>query len=300
MTGPMMPAKTSADLYPPRTPDDVLATLAAVAPERGENNTVVIRRALGNQERSTLSNRLKALEPFVKPGRQSVIVESISSLLLGFGGSEDGESHIVRAAEWARFCEDLPWWAIERACLKIARWDITAEEVGSKQIDSNWRPTIAQLHKLGAAIAHPVQQESYRISCALRGVAMIAKRQLTDEERAAEAARIGESLADFNRTRAEAEIATAAERTGRAVASQQDALRASADMIAREYRAAGIDVPPWQGDMPPTSLSMMLRLGWTITEDPHGKKILIAPYKPRDRGPTPQRAKGDLNDEIPF
>jgi len=287
----------------PATPDVVRNALATLTGERDKDRNPVVRRALSTEEKTALATRSKELDPFADPGTPKKKGEEITAMLMGFGGASLSiDEARLTAVQYARTCQDLPLWAVARACGRFSRGEVRPEEVGQEgKLNLNFRPTTAQLYVVAAAIAKPVMEERYRIGAALRAVALLPKRQLSPEEQAAEAAAIEASRAAYVKQAAAFEEAITAERTGRQIEAVRRARDMTAEHIARDYRAAGLDVPPWQGDMPPASLSLMLSLGWTITEDPHGKKILIAPRKPRDPGPTPRRPESkDLNDEIPF
>jgi hypothetical protein len=62
----------------------------------------------------------------------------------------------------------------------------------------------------------------------------------------------------------------------RAEEEKRARLEVSAAMIEREYRALGLE-PHRGADGTVTSLSLLLRMGWTVGETPNGGKVLLRP-----------------------
>lgn len=300
-----VPSMISISTPQPR-PAIVDGALRVLTGSRDPDRRALLARALTDEERRALATRSKDLEPFANPGTAQQKGEEIAGMLMGLKGQALSlEEARAVAVQYVKTCAELPLWAVARACHRFATGQVRAEEIGQEgRLDPNWRPSTAALYRVAAKMAEPVQEERFRIGEAMRGTLMIAKRAETEEERVATAERINAKLKETRAALAAEEVRQAAERSGRMLERRDEARRASAAFIEQEYRAAGLEPPPWQGDIPPVSLAVMLSMGWTIADGPHGEKVLIKPKQPRDRGPTPQPpgAKGDaeLNDKIPF
>lgn len=299
----MKAVTTHSDIYPPPAADEIAVIIAKTAPTRNADGKVTIRHALAPDSRKLLASRHAELEKWTAPGKQTKLTESISALLLGLDRRNlDGESHMVTATEWARFCGDLPWWAVERACIRFARGEVRPDELGVDHFDVGWAPNVAQLHRVASAIAQRLRDERYQIGCCLTGVLMIAQREQTAEERAASAARIAERLAQFNGEFKATADREAEDRRARNAGLEAERRRHDAEFIDRqiaaEWKALGVAPPETKPGQRPTSWSMLKSLGWRITELA-GEKILVPPPPPKaERKEGKKRA--EMNDEIPF
>jgi len=279
---------------PPAAPEAVARALTALTGERDRAGVPIAKRALTEPEKALLKLRLNDLRPFVDPASIDRKAQEITAMLMGFGGqSLTAEQARLTAAQYARTCADLPLWAVSRACHRFAAGQVKPEEIDEERISLTFRPTTAQLYQVAAAIAKPVLEERFRISAVLRATVLLPRREPTEEEKAAVAEKIRDLTARLGAGNAERD----AERTGRLMVAARESRQQNARLIEREYRAAGLEPPPWVGDMPPASLSLMLSVGYRIEEDARGKKMLVRPAPPP---PAERRKRAELDDEIPF
>ena len=186
------------------------------------------------------------------------------------GANADEDEAEVIAAQYAKVLSGFPLWAIERACLRFARGEVKAEEVGAKVLDPSFRPASSQLRMIVEKVSRPYYSEVKRIEMTLRGT--VAELELTPEERE----RTGKKIAEYLATR---KLET--EKVD--VQLQQDAAAGAAEVTRRlilaEYAGAGVK-PFYGADGTLCSLPLLRSLGYTIQEIGM-ERVLIAPAKER-------------------
>lgn len=270
-----MPAvKTTSELYPPRAAPEVSALVKTIVTFRPSSSDlpVELARALSVPEREALSARAGVVARWLRPGRQAEIARSVSGMLLGFGRSMSVEEAMEVAAQWAHTLRDLPEWAVERACMRFARGEVRAAELGVERLDVGFAPSTAQLHRVAAAISADLENERQKIDEVLRGTASLGAPAPARRANAA----VGAKLTEHLRMKAEARDAEQVERQLRIEAESDQRRREEFARAERTYRDAGLEPPVWKPGDVPVTLQMKLRFGWT-TEEVEGRRTLLSP-----------------------
>ena len=262
--------KTS-ELYP--VPEDHGAMRlidGVVTPERDDRFNFVLRRALTTVEREVLSARSRVILPHLAGASYSKIAKAVLNMFAGLRGAnaDEDEAEII-AAQYAKVLSGFPLWAIERACLRFARGEVSAEEVGAKVLDPSFRPASSQLRIIVEKISRPYYAEAKRIEMTLRGT--VAKAEMTPEERE----RTGKKIEEYLATRKfETEVVD--------VQAQQDSaarvIENTKKMILSEYQSAGIKPVYGADGVTLCSLSLLRSLGYTVQEI-GDERVLVAPAK---------------------
>ncbi len=244
--------------------------------DRDENGTMIIPSALTMIEREMISKRLHAIAPHLKPATMGQIKKAVAEMLVGFGAiraAADAEAAAV-IAKFAEAMQDLPIYAIRRACLRFSRGEVRKDEVGAKKdLDVGSPPTTAQLRMVAEAIARPDRDEATIASMLLRAK-VTEERDLSDEEvakRREHAERVRKEFAEQVKAQSgETEF----ERDERERREHRHMSRQRQDLIA-EYEEQGLE-PQFADDSRETvvSLAMMLRNGWLI-ERVDGRSVLM-------------------------
>lgn len=251
---------------------NLAAEIVAFRPDGGK--PVELRRALSEADRNALTTRVNVLDNWLEPGRHSDIFDSVSQMMLGFGGrnvSVDDTKDI--AAQWAHALRDLPGWAVARACIRFGRGEVRASELGVERLDVGFSPSTAQVHRIAKAIAADAELERARLAAVLKGIVPMTAPVRTerpgvgavegyvlDKEEAAE-------FRDDERFEKQKREAPVVERKAN-------------EARAAEYRRAGLEPPAPQHGLI-VSLSLKLSMGWRIEEDGRGNRVLFSPGKAR-------------------
>lgn len=265
---------TTSELYPPEQPKEVGDLLRALPTgEKDRGGRALLYRNLIAVERNALTTRRSAIERFTHAATYGDMAALVLKMMVGFGGkSETEEESRVVAMQCAHMMAGIPLWAVKRTCDRFGAGQVTGEEVGRKRgVDKGFRPTSAELATVARALALPIFQERVAINAIMLGVP--ERPELSDHERAKEAAAIEEHLADFHASMADGKVAElehdAKVRSVSLKRTREDGLR----LLRAEYEAAGLEPPAGNA---PISLAMYQRMGWTIQGKP-GHKVLVAP-----------------------
>jgi hypothetical protein len=266
-----VPAVQTSELYPIANDPEANRLIEGLAtPERDERFNFVLRRPLTMVEKEILSARSRAILPHLAGAKYSKIAKAVLNLFTGLGGTSANEEDAeVIAAQYANVLSGLPQWAIDRACMRFARGEVEASEVGAKTLDKSFRPASSHLRIIADKIARPYYSEAKRIEMTLRGT--VAKAEITPEERA----RTGAKIAEYLKTR---KLETEAVD----LHAEQDRTAKSAELtktlILAEYQSAGIKPVVGADGVTLCSLSLMRSLGYTVQEI-GDERVLVAPAK---------------------
>ncbi len=261
-----------SEIYPPKTPDAVLAVVDGIVAFRPDGvGPVELRRALAVAERSDLGARKAVLEAWLAPGSPQKMAAAIAEMMMGFPGSnvteEDAE---VITASYAFSCRDLPTWAVQRACLRFRSGQVRPSEIDEKTINFGFRPSSAHLCKVAAVLADPLRAELDRIEAVLKGtVTMEAPARPAPQGMTAASAHIVD--------RDQRAALESDERIKRQEAEAPHVEKRNNDARILEYRRAGLKPPEPHGGIV-VSLPMMLKMGFVI-EEVRGEKVLVSPRK---------------------
>lgn len=264
MTGNMVATRQPNDLYPPIPTEAFRALLASLRPIGNE-----LPRALTVDETRALQTRSKQLASWIGRGKPDEIKKVVSRCFMGLGGEKVApEQAAMMMAQYVLALSDSPLWAIERACMKFARGEVKAADVGARHLEAGMRPSSAHLQMVVKDITEAFDAEIASISKVL--AAFPPRRAETDAERAEGLAKtkawqeqkFGKRdnyapAPDGHRERVRAQLA-----------------QRHRDRILREYAEAGLPVPT--GEII-TSLPFLIDMGWTIVNLPDGSRQLAKP-----------------------
>jgi hypothetical protein len=267
MTGSNMTAtrQRPTGLYPPAQTQQMHTLIAGLQPVNR-----VLPRHLSIAEEQTLRKRAQQLSAWSDPAKPNEIKGAISRCFIGLGGEKlSTEQAEMMMAQYVTVLSGMKLWAIERACLRFAAGEVKAEDVGAKHLEPAMRPSSAHLRIMAAIISESFDKERAEIDKVL--TAHPPKHEPTEEERAAGLAK----------TRAWQELRSGADAKkapvpGHASRTMDDINKRHHDRIIQEYIAAGLPAPT---AAIPTSLPMLLEMGWSIVEK-RGEKILVKPDHP--------------------
>ena len=244
------------------------AVLTAWKPD---GNARPLRRPLTVGEHGAVEARAAALDLALKPygeDQQATVEMNLGAMFNGFRAmrqqDEDVDATLAIAAGVLR---DFPAWAVERACLKIAR-----HEVG---LDARYAPNDGQIADVVRELLRPYRQAFEQASGLLSGSVEAeaaippprSQRPSYDELVArcrADGLGIGSKGDAEERVRRQ-------EAEAPAVEQKMNAARVA------EYVRAGL-APPEPKDGIVVSLPMMLKMGFRI-EEIGGEKVLVSPRK---------------------
>lgn len=264
MTGNNMTATRQRPdgLYPPAQTQQMHTLIAGLCPV---NN--VLPRHLTVAEEQTLRERARQLSQWGDAASPAEIKSAISRCFLGLGGEKLPPAQAeMMMAQYVTVLSGMTLWAIERACLRFASGEVKAEDVGAKRLESALRPNSAHLRIMAGIISESFNKERTDITKVL--AAFPPKYEPTEEERAEGLART--QAWQVQRHGVEAKKAPV---PGHAKRTLDDINKRHHDRIIQEYLAAGLPAPT---AAIPTSLPMLLEMGWSIVEQ-HGEKQLVKP-----------------------
>jgi hypothetical protein len=138
--------------------------------ERNIDNKPVLSRALTGDERAYLLDRRSKLATAMAPGDTKEIRKSVSRMLAGFmaGKEVSDKSAVASIAQYISTLKRLPWWAIERACQKFSRGEIT--EVSGQPVNPAYGPSTAQLYQIASSLCTEFYKEMQAVNSAVTGV----------------------------------------------------------------------------------------------------------------------------------
>jgi hypothetical protein len=231
-------------------------------------------------ERTSLQGRGKQIAPWIKRASPNEIKDIVSRCFMGLGGEKVAPAQAeMMMAQYVTTLDGLPAWAIERACLRFARGEVKASDVGAKHIEIGMRPSSAHLRVVAFAISESIDREAMALSRALRAQPP-KRRKETEEERAAGLAKTAAWIEQSSGPKEKPVPAV-----GYAVRVREQLKARAREKILQEYEAAGLFVP--EGEIV-TSLPMLLEMGWTIVQTPTGRNALAKP----DGSPPLRRSLG--------
>lgn len=239
------------------------------------------------EERNALEHRAASLRPwlapYVQPDESDMVAEVISDMLQGYPAlkGDTSPAAIARIDGMMRAVEIFPSWAIQQACASISRRGYQVQDKdGDWKTERHWPPSSADVCKVVEEMVAGRRMVLAQAEALLDAPVEEQEAPTAD----AKAAQVADWQAKWNAKTAVTAAtleATVAEISGRRAAEVQER---QMRRIVDEYRSKGLEPPAFKGI--PVSLSMLLRLGWTIQEDGEGKKVLVRPPKE----PTGKRA----------
>jgi hypothetical protein len=291
---PLPKLMSQAELYPPASPgaEKIAADLLTEEMDWSSGGKRVLARAPTPAERRTMHDYLAATDPWAKAGERKAKGSAVTAMLMGFGGVSGLEDAMSIAKQYVAVVDDIPAWAVARACMRFSAGEVTAADLGEESFNRSFRPSTAHVHIISARIAEEFFRQRHRAREVLEGVTKQAP-ELTAEERTRISAKFDELLGGMKSNLLEQDDAGEAERRRR-----QAWERRSADDEARilqEYRQAGLDPPEKKPGCNMPCLALLLTMGWTI-EEVGGKKALVSPNRPAKA----EQAEPAREQEVPF
>ncbi|MTW19365.1 hypothetical protein GJ689_24545 [Rhodoplanes serenus] len=120
-------------------------------------------RALGADERSRLERRAAELRTGLGAfgaGDADAVRAALSAMLTGYRSMrQQGDEAHATVAIMARVLAEFPRWAIQRACLMVAR--------GEAGLDRRWPPNDAEMHAIVARVVEPYRDTLARVAAML-------------------------------------------------------------------------------------------------------------------------------------
>lgn len=264
-----MVTMAAAALVPP--PEDREATRLIFKKARTERNAkgqMVVSERIPMPERQIIESRRKVLAQCLEPARPTDVKAVVQQMMAGFpstkGISADEAKVIV--TQYVRTLAGLPLFAISAACLRFARGDVAAEELGEKlPLMGREHPSTGHLYRVAEAECRAARDEARLAEMLLTAEVYVSPvKKGTEEERAAFAKRIvSEVAAGMSATIGAEEAERAARRAENAVRA---AHRTRAEILD-DYAARGV-VPVFSDEAKrtPVAIETLLSLGWEIVE----------------------------------
>lgn len=223
LPSPYAPAAQVAALYPLLRNDSIRAiTQAVLTFEPDEDGRAVLSRELTPDERAALQARQRELTEALTPARHSDIRAEISRMMAGFNKAITKEDAAAVTSQFIVVLAGLPIWAIQRACGKWSRGEISAAVM--EGVNRAFGPTTAQFYPTAEEIVAEWFEEASQVRRALSG---FLPRIVSPEERERVGRAISEFAAQLKGDRAAEREAQDAERRGRDgyLVPDDDALR---------------------------------------------------------------------------
>lgn len=198
------------DLYPVTTDRRVAAiTQNVLTWERDIDGKYFLSRELTYEEREFLRERRKMLAEALVRAQDKEIRKSVSQMLAGFLVGKDIPEENAKAtiAQYIVTLRGLPLWAIERACQKFSRGEITIDVI--EGVNRAYGPSTAQLYQVASGLVGEFYKELQEVDRAINGV-LEYKPTPEEVERVANGLR---DLADDLRLKVQTEVE--AERAGK-------------------------------------------------------------------------------------
>ncbi|MDO8535055.1 MAG: hypothetical protein Q7S17_10000 [Xanthobacteraceae bacterium] len=269
-------AATSSELYPIPDEPEVRRMIFRLARRERDPSSgkMVIEAPLTSIERQQIDRRLHTLAAPLAPAKAGQIRDAVLQMLAGFNTAKTGNDDEAKAitTQYVKAMAGLPAFAVMRACLRFARGEVSADELGEQRIIKGIHPPTSYLRIIAEKIARQYWDEALIGSMLLH--AQIAPPPISEGEKERRAAKAQAAKDEIHRASAAIALKDAASDAAKrdsATARRLD--RDRQDKIA-EYAAAGLD--PVYADEEHTlicSLPMMIHMGWKIGEI-DGRKVL--------------------------
>lgn len=259
--------RTVGELYPaPAAP--VMARIVDAVCDGTEDGKPTLRRALEPAERGALEARVAELDRWLKPGAHEDLTESIVRMLSGMTGrSETAENALEIGMQYAKACLDreLPFWAVERACLRFASGQVKGSDVQDPSYSHSFGPRSAHVCILASSIVADTRAERAKLDGILKAVPGRSRAERPHSVPAQDwkLRRMEEAAAEDDRRRAATQQSPA------------DLLAKAQQDVAEQYIRSGLEPPTWKPGQIPVSLAMMFKRGWRI-ETIGGVRTLVS------------------------
>jgi hypothetical protein len=160
-----------AKLYPISIEPGITAIVQSVLlDEKSSDGKPLLSRALVPQEREILRERFGALSGALQSATRAQIVQRVTRMFMGFQGPDMTRAQAtVVANQFAIVLSDLPMWAIERACLRFERGEVTSDDI-LDGVNQRRGPTTAHLHTEARSLVGHFYAEHRKVHDALKGV----------------------------------------------------------------------------------------------------------------------------------
>lgn len=160
-----------ANLYPLQRNESTRAIIqATLAWGQTIEGKSMLMRELSVAERTLLQDRSHELGEHLKHAKKSDIIARVSQMIIGFGAAAANVSDKdakTMAAQYAFVLQSLPFWAIERACGKFERGEVTIDQI--EGVNRAFWPTTAQLHAIAEKICGEFYAEQRQVHDCLLG-----------------------------------------------------------------------------------------------------------------------------------
>jgi hypothetical protein len=317
---PMPALAPLVQVYPPRAGEEVAALTRSIVASRRSDGAYELRRDLAATERGALEVRLKELDTWLEPARQSAAGQEVSRMLLGWaaaGRSMTPAEASAIATQYAMALGGVPLWAVKRACAKWASGSVSPSEVGldvnkGQRINWDYPPSAPMVNIVAREIARPWGEEAARI------------RKIMASKPALSAPRgDGKGFLRAQEWLASREAEKAAEIESRRWTP--DPAKQQAEVL-RAWAAMGIEPPALAPGKMLALPTTYISVGWTVHEVREAggsRRVLLPPPSLAEEAPEVQtaaagsgsprpvgdaaraavahaRRRGDLDDDIPF
>lgn len=258
---------TSDELYPIAVDHEASRLIFGRArrdrdPETGK---MVIEEPLSSAERQIVDQRLRELAGPLAPAKPREIAAVISQTFTGLGGEkiESDEELAAIMTQYVKAMAGLPLFAVARACGRFARGEVTAAELGEKELRKGMRPPTSFLRIVAEKIVRPHWDEASVGSMVLN--AKIAPPPASEEEMARRAEKAKAAIAEITKKAAERALEDAAKNAVERSAAETRRIERDRKARIAEYEAKGLDpVFADEDHRVVVSLPMMLNMGWRI------------------------------------
>lgn len=279
MTNPMIDPGTSAELYP--IPDETEVRRFIFGRVRRQRDPatgkMVIDSHLTTVERELIQKRLRTLAGPLEPAKDGKIRSAVLQMFSGLGGQKvaSDEEGAAIVAQYVVTLRGLPLFAIRQACLRFARGEVTAAELGEDTIIKGIRPATAYLRIVAEKVVRPYWDEASLGSMLLSALVQLpapAKTEANREE-------VRKMVEDTARKLAAADEADRRKQVEEGIRREDEHRKRQRQMVLAEYDARGLDPVYWDKEKKtmPVALPTLFSMGWTIEEGPGGKPVLLKP-----------------------
>ena len=272
----MTEVTTSTELYPVR-PDEGTRRLVdeLATTERDEAGRMLSRRPLTVIERQMLVTRIAELSKAVEPATNKELRDAVAQMLSGFPGESDPTAARAVVAQYVTVLKGLPAFAVRRACLKFARGEVSAEDVGMRRDPRGFAPATDLVRIVSEREARQMMDEHHVVGMLYLSAPM--RPEPSPEERARVVEKFADLLWTLKRT---AESEDERRRREDSIKNRDGLIsETGAKLLIDEYRRVGLE-PIFRDDgKTPVSLDTLRRLGWRVERGADGKPVLTAPAK---------------------
>lgn len=234
---------------------------------------MVISRAMSSVEKQMVLKRLEVLNAGCSSGSKGELAKAVLEMLVGTGGTGDDPKSVITA--YVKMLEDLPLFAVKRACLRFGRGEVTASELGLKELNTSFRPSTAQVAQVARAIAKPFTDEQIAAGRLLRSSVRPPEPSQEAKDRIAAQFKQLSNTLKANSAKVMGTDTTAVARRNKEMADRTQLML---------YEQAGLE-PVWADEdrTMVVSLPLLLSQGWTIVQHHNGRSVLVAPGHDADR-----------------